>query len=211
MKRFWRCHDGALPPLLALALNPGLDGDMFSPHPLVAALKARASADDSWRPTTFPRGASLMRQGEPRDSLFVLTEGLVKLTYLSAQGDEWIKSVIVDQGLFGSLGGLEAGSRFGATLVEASTIVELPGQWLRRALAEDSSIAAGSAAFLGWLAERKQAREEALLCQTAEDRYRTLLVDEPALLARLPQGDVARFLRVTPVAFSKIKRRMRLP
>jgi hypothetical protein len=58
------------------------------------------------------------------------------------------------------------------------------------------------------LVARKQQREEALLCDSAETRYRNMLKDEPALLARLPQGDIARFLRVTPIAFSRIKRRV---
>jgi len=41
-----------------------------------------------------------------------------------------------------------------------------------------------------------------------EARYRLLRTGAAAALARLPQGDVARFLGVTPVAFSRIKRRL---
>jgi CRP-like cAMP-binding protein len=182
---------------------------MFSPCSLVLALETLARADALWNPIAIARGAKLMSQGELRDSLFVLTTGLVKLTYLSADGEERIKSLIVDVGLFGALDRGEDGSRFGATALEASTVVELPGHWLRRAVAEDATIAAKAAEFTKWLAERKQFREEALLCRSAEERYRDLLTHDAELVARLPQGDIARFLAVTPIAFSRIKRRVR--
>jgi CRP-like cAMP-binding protein len=182
---------------------------MFSARSLVAALQKRAGSDGLWRPMALRRGTSLLQQGEPRDCVFVLCTGLVKLTYVSAEGDEWIKSLIVDTGLFGSADGSVAASRFGAAAVEACTVAELPSQWLRRVAAEDAGIAAQITAFTAWLAERKLAREEALLCRTPEERYRDLIASEPELLARLPQGDIARFLRVTPIAFSRIKKRVK--
>ncbi len=43
---------------------------------------------------------------------------------------------------------------------------------------------------------------------TAEARLRAVLAGAPEVAARLPQGDMARFIGVTPVAFSRIKRRI---
>jgi len=43
------------------------------------------------------------------------------------------------------------------------------------------------------------------MCETAETRYHELLMAEPDLLARPPQGDIARYLRVNPITFSRIK------
>ncbi|WBH16796.1 Crp/Fnr family transcriptional regulator [Sphingomonas radiodurans] len=181
---------------------------MFFPAAIIDMLQRRAAGDGLWLPSSYPRGGGLLDQGAARDSLFVLISGLVKLTYLSAEGDEWIKSLIVDTGLFGALGS-EAGSRFGASAIEPSVVVELPASWIGAAMAADIGLAAQAGAFNAWLVGRKQAREEALLCQSAEARYRTMLATEPALVARLPQGDIARYLRITPIAFSRIKRRMR--
>jgi CRP/FNR family transcriptional regulator, anaerobic regulatory protein len=181
---------------------------MFLPEVLIALLQQRSAADGLWQPRRFARNTALLDQGEASDSVFVLTEGLVKLTYLSPDGDEWIKSLVVDAGLFGAFGRGEAGSRFGARTIETSTIAELPGAWVRQITGSDGEIAREVAAFNGWLAERKQAREETLLCLSAEDRYRALSADEPGLVVRLPQGDIARYLRVTPIAFSRIKRRV---
>lgn len=131
----------------------------------------------------------------------------MKLTYLTGLGDEWIKSFIMDKGLFGALDSLE--SRFGATAIETCDIVRLPSAWVRRVVASDRVLAEHSVKFSQWLLARKQQREEALLCDTVEVRYRRMLKEEAALLTRLSQGDIARYLRVTPVAFSRIKRRLR--
>jgi CRP-like cAMP-binding protein len=181
---------------------------MFSPTRLITMLRERASSAGAWQLERCERGAELIRQGAPCNRLLVLMSGLVKLTYLTQSGDEWVKSFIVDQGVFGALDDEEV-SRFGAAAIEPCTLVKLPARWAREAIASDRELAAEAAAFGRWLLERKQQREEALLCDTAETRYREMLTRDADLLARLPQGDVARYLRVTPIAFSRIKRRVR--
>jgi CRP-like cAMP-binding protein len=184
----------------------GFSEAMFSPSTLIGMIRERASSAGLWQPQACDRGAELLRQGEPCDQLLVLTSGLAKLTYLAQSGDEWIKSFIVDQGIFGALEG--AVSRFGAAAIEPCTIARVPADWARQTIAADQQLAGVAEAFNRWLLERKQQREEALLCDSAETRYREMLIRVPDLLARLPQGDVARYLRVTPVAFSRIKRRV---
>jgi CRP-like cAMP-binding protein len=180
---------------------------MYSPATLITMLRGRASSAGLWQPRVYDKGVELLRQGQPCEYLLVLTAGLAKLTYLTASGDEWVKSFIVDQGLFGASD--SEVSRFGAYAVEPCTVAKLPTIWTSDAAAADQQLAAEAGAFNRWLVNRKQQREEALLCDTAEMRYRNMLTSEAALLSRLPQGDVARYLRVTPIAFSRIKRRVR--
>jgi CRP-like cAMP-binding protein len=87
-------------------------------------------------------------------------------------------------------------------------IARLPRPFVEARVAEDTATRAAFLAFSTWVLRRKQAREEALLCLSAEDRYRRMRADHPTLVARLPQGDIARFLGITPVAFSRVKRRV---
>ncbi len=181
---------------------------MFSLPDFLSHLRDKAVADGQWQVETRPKGTELLRQGERCDRLLVLQRGLVKLTYLTPGGDEWIKSFVTDQGLFGLLD--EGVSRFGAWAIESCEIATLPTCWAREIIRSDPAFGLKVTAFSQWLVARKQQREEALLCDSAETRYRNMLKDEPALLARLPQGDIARFLRVTPIAFSRIKRRVSL-
>jgi CRP-like cAMP-binding protein len=181
----------------------------FSPIQLIDALSAAARAECGWTPRHYRKGQCLLAMGEARDSLFVIEAGLVKLAYLAPDGDEWVKSFIVDHGLFGDFGADTAsGSRFAATAVEACDCIELPLAWVRERVAAEPKLAGLVGAFLAWLGERKLAREQQLLCLSPEQRYRAFLAQSPALAARLPQGDIARYLRVTPVAFSRIKRRI---
>jgi CRP-like cAMP-binding protein len=177
---------------------------------LAAAIVERAEAQRIGVRRTVARGETVFEQGRPLDRAFILCSGLVKLTYATASGEEWIKSLIVDRGLFGPSGqGPSASIAFSAVAVARSVLVALPIDWLSREIAESPALAAAHARFIDWVRLRKEAREQALLCQSAEERYRDLLTNEHALIARLPQADIARFLRITPVAFSRIKRRMR--
>lgn len=180
---------------------------MFSHADFITMLQERASREDMWRLERCERGTELLRQGGAGDQLVVMMSGLAKLTYLTPSGDEWIKSFIVDQGLFGALDGKI--SRFGAISLESCTVVRLRVAWVLQEVAADPRLGAQTTALYQSVLDRKQKREEALLCDTAEVRYRKMLDEEPDLLARLPQGDVARYLRVTPIAFSRIKRRVR--
>jgi CRP-like cAMP-binding protein len=186
-----------------MAMNPG---SVPQPDGLIARLRALAA--DRWAERAWPRGGTLLNRGDPDRQVFVLTAGLVKLAYPTPAGDEWIKSFIADQGVFGGADGPGGSSRFSAIVLEPARVAALPSDWVAARAAEDPALSLQLAAFNAWLAARKQAREEALLCLSAEQRYLQMLRTEPALAARLPQGDIARYLRVTPVAFSRIKRRL---
>ena len=63
--------------------------------------------------------------------------------------------------------------------------------------------------FQAWLLERKRQREEDLLCLSPAARYLAFLEREPGLAGRLALKEVAGYLRITPVALSRIRRRLR--
>jgi CRP-like cAMP-binding protein len=189
-----------------LAVNSGLVGPDFL-ESLLAPLRDAALSDRLWRPVANPKGFELLAQGAPASCVFVLESGLVKLAYRTAEGGERIKSFIVDKGLFGpGLGEKEV--RFAATTLEPSTTVALPARWLAARIADSAELQSARLHFEAWLRARKQAREQALLCDSAETRYRAFLRNEPELAGRLQQADIARFIGVTPIAFSRIKRRI---
>jgi len=187
-------------------MNPGLSNVAFV-EALIAPLRDRARSEGLWRPVAVSRGTELMLQGAAAPSVFVLESGLVKLAYLTAEGAERIKSFIADRGLFGP--GLDDDQgRYSAVALEQCCTAALPVSWLARRIAESVELQAARATFETWLLARKEAREQALLCDSAEVRYRAFLEREPQLAARLQQADIARFIGVTPIAFSRIKRRV---
>lgn len=187
-------------------MNSGLErGDFFGG--VIAPLRALAEAERLWRPAQQLRGVALMSQGADAGRVFVLERGLVKLVYATPDGGERVKSFIVDQGLFGPALD-DAEERYSATTLEPSVTVALPSSWLVARMAENALLRDAAARFEVWVRKRKQAREMALLCRTPEERYLDLLRDEPGLVSRLSQGDIARFIGITPIAFSRIKRRV---
>jgi hypothetical protein len=55
---------------------------------------------------------------------------------------------------------------------------------------------------------RKETRERSLLTQSAEERYCAFLLDFPDIARQISQKDLAGFIRITPVALSRIKQRL---
>ena len=54
---------------------------------------------------------------------------------------------------------------------------------------------------------KKERREREFLTESAEERYRMLLERSPALFDKVTQKDIARYLGITPVALSRIRKR----
>ena len=57
-------------------------------------------------------------------------------------------------------------------------------------------------------AMKKERREFELLCLSAEERYKLLLERSPDIAKNVTQNDISRYLGITPVALSRIRKRM---
>lgn len=186
-------------------MNPGLVEPDSPVNKMLGKLRSLAAVDQSWVERSVRKGQSLFDQDNAPTDLFILTQGLIKLVYLTPEGDERIKSFIVDQGVFA----VEQGTLpFGALALEPSTVVRLPLRWVRDQVVRDAELQSAYARFSDWVRRRKSIRERSLLCDSAGERFQEMKRQEPDLVRRLPQGDIARFLGITPIAFSRIKRRL---
>ena len=158
---------------------------------------------------SLAKGEVVFRQGDPSRDIHVLRGGLVKLFYLTHDGKEWIKSFIADAGVFGSRRSQVAGgtSAFSAASIEPSEVLVLGYDRFRAAMARDAELLTLFLEMSEAMALKKEVREHDLLCLSAEARYRRFMIEQGDLAARLTQVDIARFLGVTPVALSRIRRR----
>lgn len=165
---------------------------------------------DSCRAVHCNKGGDIFRQGETRSEVFVMTQGLVKLHYVTLEGKERIKSFIMDRGLFGSRMSQSLGrpSSFSATCLEDSVVYPLPYKVFESACVSDPDLSAMAFQFFQWLGLRKELREYELLCLSAEERYMRFLDGNPALCRRITQIDMAHYLGITPIALSRIKGRL---
>lgn len=157
----------------------------------------------------FDKGQVVFRQGDLSRDVYILQRGLLKLFYVTHDGKEWIKSFIADTGVFGSrrsqIG--DGSSAFTAACLEPCEVLVLGYDRFRAAMAQDVDLLQLFLEMSEIMALRKEVREHDLLCLSAEARYRRFIAGQGNLAARLMQVDIARFLGVTPVALSRIRRR----
>jgi len=174
-----------------------------------AMLQARARKLGEWRERSVSAGSDVFQPQAENVPVFIITAGLVKLYYPVANGEEWTKSYIADHGVFGPTSIEAPIMQFGARAIEDCCVGTVRLSWLAGQLGEDAALVRALGLFQSWLFERKRQREEDLLCRAVEERYLAFVQGEAALAARLEQQEIAAYLRITPVALSRIRRRLK--
>lgn len=154
----------------------------------------------------------IFRQGDLCHLLYVVKSGLLKAYYLSPDGKENIKSFILPGDNIGSLSAVHAGQActFSLVCLKPCELIVVQFDKLYEASRSDPEISASIIDFLIKFGMKKEMREYELLCLSAQDRYRNLLDSTPELFDLVTQNEIARYLGVTPVALSRIKKRLAL-
>ncbi len=165
------------------------------------------------REKSYAQGDAVLRQGDSAPNVYYLRHGLAKLTYLTAEGKEFIKSFIDAGDFMGSMvSQMEGGpSTFSIICLEASTVESVPYALLSRLVEEDDTLLRLTSRLYQNLALKKEIREHDFLCLTPPERYAKFLEIQPDIARRVTQGDIAHYLGITPVALSRIKSRLGNP
>lgn len=158
----------------------------------------------------YKKGDHLFNQGDVCRDVFCMRSGLVKFYFNTLEGKEWIKSFIVDKGVLGTRSSqlLEIASPFSALCLEDTEVIRFPYEIFEEVCFEDLELARAIFQFTQWLGVKKELREYQLLCLSAEEGYQAFIDANPTLLDRLTQIDIARYLGITPIALSRIKKRL---
>lgn len=165
--------------------------------------------EGSIRQRTLDAGAFLIRQGDPAPQLYMICEGLVKMFYITADGKEFVKSFIAEGQFTGSLAAQvdAAESTFSVVCLEPVKVESIPFKVVQGLIDEDPKILRFFYEFFFALALKKEKREYDFLCQAPQTRYRQFVDENPNLVGRVTQADIARYLGITPVALSRIRGR----
>lgn len=152
----------------------------------------------------------VFRQGEQDRNLYFLKEGLLKAHYCLEDGSELVKSFITANRIIGNLVSAHAGKvcSFSLSCLEPCSIIRINYVKLEQQSRLEHSFSLELNRLLVTYALKKEQREYEFLCLNAEQRYRLLLAEEPTLLPRVTQQDIARYLGITPVGLSRIKKRV---
>ncbi|MFT5691508.1 MAG: CRP-like cAMP-binding protein [Oceanicoccus sp.] len=163
------------------------------------------------KPVEKPKYGLVFRQGELDQSLYLLRSGLLKAFYTSPDGKEFIKSFIVPNDIIGSLVSARNGSgcSFSLICLEPSTLIRIPFSTIVTYSKTEPEIADAMMDVLLNFAMKKERREFEFLCLSAEQRFELLVEKDPVILEKVTQNDIAHYLGITPVALSRIRKRVR--
>ncbi|WP_262316822.1 Crp/Fnr family transcriptional regulator [Lacticaseibacillus parakribbianus] len=158
----------------------------------------------------YAAGADLLREGDPAQHLFFIEQGGVRLWHNDDGRDITVQFFFEDQVVasFESFY-LKKPSLFAITAIEPTTVVTVDAAALQRVLDLEPTL---MAAFTNHICHRFIAYTRYFLNrieQSPEQRFRTLLATEPALVARVPQHELASYLGITPVSLSRIRSRIK--
>jgi CRP-like cAMP-binding protein len=156
-------------------------------------------------------GEPLFHAGERCPYVFVVSKGIIKMIYETAKGDAWVKGFAQTGMCFASLtaltkNGVASYSTFAAV---ESVAVQIDYRTLEGLADRHMGWQRAMSNAFKFYGQRKEQREMELLTLSPEERYRSFVQDQPELAASLKQHDIAAFIRVTPVALSRIKSRLK--
>lgn len=126
----------------------------------------------------FARGSLIYLPTDRGDSVFLLTSGRVKIYHITSEGKQALLAIIDPGELFGELAMLDAGQReeFAETM-EASTVVLIPGDEIRRLMEESPQLSMGVTKLMGLRRRRVERRLKSLLFRSNRERLIHLLLE----------------------------------
>ncbi|MBL6746221.1 MAG: Crp/Fnr family transcriptional regulator [Pseudomonadales bacterium] len=153
---------------------------------------------------------TVFSQGRQSSSLYIVNEGILRTTYVTPEGKEHIKSFVLAGDVIGSLSAIHGGGKCSFSLISC-----MPCKLTRLSIGDVYSasrkhldIASAMIDILIAYGSKKERREYELLCLTAEERYRLMLKNAREIVDSVPQQQIALYLGITPVALSRIKKRI---
>lgn len=170
---------------------------------LATFLQGHPQLGPAW--SALPRKALDKGQDAPSGGLCFVEQGLLRSYWVDASGQQRNRAFHLPGDWAGSVA---ASHSLVTEALEPSRIAFLSWAGLAEWQAHGSVAAALVQALrvhIGQLAEREASQS----LETATQRYTRLLQEQPDWLARVPQHHVASFLGITPVALSRIRRRLR--
>ncbi|MCC5883060.1 MAG: Crp/Fnr family transcriptional regulator [Halomonas sp.] len=168
--------------------------------------------EPSLRRKTLLPGERLFRAGVAHPFVYFVESGIIKMIYETDEGDVWVKAFAAENRFFASLAALSPGgtTSFSALAACTATVEAVPYTMLQQLGDRHPLWQLALRRAFELYGFRKEARERDLLTLSAEERYMRFINDNPSIVERVPEKDIAGYVRVTPVALSRIKARIKL-
>ncbi|WP_035455302.1 Crp/Fnr family transcriptional regulator [Algoriphagus terrigena] len=161
---------------------------------------------------TYKPGENFVKKDQIPQKIAIVKKGLFRYYYLTGEGKEFTKVFMPEGSILSAYSAMVSGTRshFFIEAIEEATTVEITFDTWKKLRAQDPKWDRLLIAFLEKGYAVKEKREREFLFLDAEARYRQFLIDYPELEARVTQRIIASYLGVTPIALSRIRRKMGL-
>ncbi|MHC8366833.1 Crp/Fnr family transcriptional regulator [Pseudomonas sp. ZT5P21] len=158
----------------------------------------------------FTRDQPIIRAGETPTHFFVILSGLIRYYYSSPEGKQRNKAFFHEGEVIGSLSAYlkQQPCTYTIEALEHSWLVAVPLHTLIRLREHFPQLQGFVDKATREIMLRNESREALLLTCNSEERYRWLLGHEAWLLQRVPQYQLASYLSMDPVSFSRIKSKL---
>lgn len=157
----------------------------------------------------YERDQLIIRAGERPTHFYAILSGVARYYYLSPEGRQWNKTFFREGQLIGSLSAhlKQQPCTYSIAAVEKCRLASLPLAILSQLGERFPQLQHMQDLVTRQIMLRNEDREALLLTSNGEQRYQWLLEHEPWLLDRVPQYQLASYLGMDPVSFSRVKRK----
>jgi CRP-like cAMP-binding protein len=170
---------------------------------------------DAQPAVAFAAGATLVAPDAAPTHVWFVRSGLVRVYTLGPDGDEFNHDFLGDgdwvcgRVVWRDGAACCSDQAIGAAALQRTEALRVALTDLERWQAQDPAVARWLVDLLVQLTSRRYAREAALAQTSAEARYRELVAKKPELLEAVPLREIAAWLAITPIALSRIRRRLK--
>jgi len=158
----------------------------------------------------YRKGEYLFRQGEPAPKLFFLATGLVRYVSVSPEGKEFTQTFAAAPTMAGSTRAMvrQVPALFGIEVLEPVICLEFNWRAFYEQMKSYPGFLETYAHMLEALFIAKEERESAFVKLDAEQRYLQFIDQNPTLLERIPLQFIASYIGITPVALSRVRKKL---
>ena len=159
-----------------------------------------------------PRGAAIMHEGDPTDSLYIVISGRLKVMMGEADGKETILSIIGPGEFFGEMGLIDDNPRSASVIaIEPAELLALTKRAFRKCLVENSDLAMAVMRVLVKRLREADRKIGSLAMLDVYGRVARLLLDmsedvngERVVTRRLTKQDIGKMVGATREMVSKV-------
>ncbi len=159
----------------------------------------------------YKTGQFILKQGQLAPKIYFLMKGYVRYLSLSEDGKEFTQSFASAPGIAGSTRAMSRQSKslFSIEVLDDVLCLEFDWQSFFEIMKDKPGFLMAYSLLLENLFIKKEEREYAFVQKTAEQRYLNFLAENPQLRDKLPLKMIASHIGITPIALSRIRKKLK--